>query len=372
MHPAYKLIDEASVFTPALVFYPALIRENIAAIIAMVGGTERLRPHVKTHKTAEIAKMQLEAGVTKHKCATIAEAELLASVGVPDVLISYPLVGPNIGRLLTLISRFPGTAFSTIIDHPAQLTLLSEALSLIRKTIDVLVDLNVGMNRTGIAVGDEAMSLYAKMANSPGVRPGGFHVYDGHNSTEPRADRDASARATLSRVLPMRSALQERGIAVPRLVCGGTPSFPSYAAIRDVDDLECSPGTYVLHDVGYGRYPDLATVTPAAICLTRVVSRPAPNRVTLDLGNKSVAADPLMVKRVKLLDFPEHTIVMHSEEHLVVETTVPVDYLPGDLVYAIPGHICPTVALHREVLIAEGGQIVARWKVAARDRFLSV
>ena len=276
------------------------------------------------------------------------------------------------GVTVTAIQLFERLPEHPVITMPLVTRLLSTSKPTAGKAIDVLVDLNVGMNRTGIAVGDDAVSLYTQMANSPGVRPGGFHVYDGHNSTEPRADRDASARATLSRVLPMRSALQERGIAVPRLVCGGTPSFPSYAAIRDVDGLECSPGTYVLHDVGYGRYPDLATVTPAAICLTRVISRPAPNRVTLDLGNKSVAADPLMVKRVKLLDFPEHTIVMHSEEHLVVETTVPVDYLPGDLVYAIPGHICPTVALHREVLIAEGGKIVARWKVAARDRFLSV
>ena len=91
--------------------------------------------------------------------------------------------------------------------------------------------------------------------------------------------------------------------------------------MTDVPGIECSPGTFVLHDAGYGpKYADLAGITPAAVLVTRVVSRPTPNRVTLDLGNKSVAADPLLEKRVTLLDFPEYTTVGHNEEHLIVET----------------------------------------------------
>jgi D-serine deaminase-like pyridoxal phosphate-dependent protein len=103
-----------------------------------------------------------------------------------------------------------------------------------------------------------------------------------------------------------------------------------------------------------------------------VVSRPTANRVTLDLGNKSVAADPVLEKRVTLLDFPEYKTVGHNEEHLIVETAGAGAYKPGDVVYALPGHICPTVALHKEVLVAEGGKIVGRWTVASRDRVLSV
>ena len=106
--------------------------------------------------------------------------------------------------------------------------------------------------------------------------------------------------------------------------------------------------------------------------VTRVVSRPTADRVTLDLGNKSVAADPLLEKRVTLLDFPEYKTVGHNEEHLIVETAGAAKYKPGDVVYALQGHICPTVALHREVLIAEGGKIVGKWPVASRDRVLSV
>ena len=99
MNPAYALSDVASVFSPSLVLYPELIRRNIARVIEMAGGPDRLRPHAKTHKTREIARMLLDAGVTKHKCATIAEAEMLATANAPDELNAYPLVGPNLARL---------------------------------------------------------------------------------------------------------------------------------------------------------------------------------------------------------------------------------------------------------------------------------
>src|SRR5262249_49690313 len=109
MNPIYKLSDVATVFSPSLVFFPELIKRNIARVVEMAGSPDRVRPHVKTHKTREIARMLLDAGVTKHKCATIAEAEMLAAVGAPDVLIAYPLVGPNLGRLAALIRKFPNT-----------------------------------------------------------------------------------------------------------------------------------------------------------------------------------------------------------------------------------------------------------------------
>ena len=373
MHPAYALSDPTSVFSPALVFFPELIRQNIMRVVEMAGSPDRLRPHVKTHKTREIVTMLLAAGVTKHKCATIAEAEMLAATGVPDVLIAYPLVGPNVGRLAHLIRKFPGTQFSALIDHPDAARALASGLSAAKLTVGAVLDLDVGQHRTGIPVGPDALALYELAASLPGLTPAGFQLYDGHNNQPDRAERDAAVRAFLAPVLQLRAAAEAKGIPVPRLVCGGTPSFPVYAAMTDVPGVECSPGTFVLHDAGYGsKYADLAGITPAAVLVTRVVSRPTPNRVTLDLGNKSVAADPVLEKRVTLLDFPEYKTVGHNEEHLIVETAGAAAYKPGDVVYALPGHICPTVALHKEVLVAEGGQIVGRWPVASRDRVLSV
>src|SRR5438309_3727065 len=109
MNPAYALSDVATVFSPSLVFFPELIRRNIQRVVEMAGSPQRLRPHVKTHKTREIARLLLDAGVTKHKCATIAEAEMRATAGAPDVLIAYPLAGPNLRRLVDLTPKYPHT-----------------------------------------------------------------------------------------------------------------------------------------------------------------------------------------------------------------------------------------------------------------------
>lgn len=371
-HP-YRLTDEADVVTPALVFFPELIRENVARVVELAGDAARLRPHVKTHKTREIARMQLAAGVTKHKCATIAEAEVLADAGAPDVLIAYPLVGPNLGRLAALARKFPGTAFSALIDHPAGADGLARAAKEAGRSFGFLIDLDVGQHRTGIAVGDAAAALYEYAARLPGLTAEGLHAYDGHNHQEARHDREASARAGLAPVLELRAKLEAKGLRVPRVVAGGTPTFPVYAAMRDIPGLECSPGTYVLHDHGYGsKYPDLTGITPAAVLITRVISRPTADRVTFDLGNKAVGSDPPMAKRVHLLDVPGYEVVGHNEEHLIVETPDAVRYKPGDVVYALPGHVCPTVAQYRDVLTAEGGRVTGRWVVAARDRVLSV
>ncbi len=106
MNPHYRLKDPSQVFSPSLLFYKDLIQSNIARTLAIAGGPERLRPHVKTHKTREIVRLQLAAGITKHKCATIAEAEMLASCNVPDVLFAYPIVGPNCGRVARLAAKF--------------------------------------------------------------------------------------------------------------------------------------------------------------------------------------------------------------------------------------------------------------------------
>lgn len=370
MSHSYHLSNVAEISSPALVFYPDLIRKNIAAVIRMVGDPVRLRPHVKTHKTTEIVQMQLMAGVTKHKCATIAEAEMLAAAGAPDVLISYPLIGPNVGRYAALVRKFPDTQFAALVDHPIALAPLGAAAG--NAPFQMMVDVNVGMDRTGVSL-DQAADLYRRLANTPGLKAVGLHCYDGQVNQESHADREAAVWANLTRVLELRAGLERQGLPVPTLVCGGTPAFPVYAGIRDVPGMECSPGTYVLHDHGYGsKYSDLTGVTPAAVLVTQVVSRPTANRVTLDLGNKSVAADPLLAKRVHLLDFPPHTPVVHSEEHYVVETAHADRYTPGDVVYALPGHVCPSVALHQEALVAEGGKVVGAWQITARNRKISI
>src|SRR5438105_2163964 len=176
MDSHYRLHDPSEVFSPGLLFYRDVIRKNIAGLVARVGDPKRLRPHVKTHKTREIVRMQLDAGIAKHKCATIAEAEMVAGVGAPDVLLAYPVVGPNCGRLAKLIGLVPGCRFSTLVDHPDAAQDLSDVMHRAGKKVDVLVDVDVGQHRTGIPPGPECARLYESIAKLPGLTPGGLHV----------------------------------------------------------------------------------------------------------------------------------------------------------------------------------------------------
>ncbi|HEV3146535.1 MAG TPA: alanine racemase, partial [Gemmataceae bacterium] len=184
MNSAYRLKHPDSVFSPSLLFYKELIRRNIARAVEIAGDPSRLRPHVKTHKTREIARMQLAAGITKHKCATIAEAEMLAACQIPDVLIAYPIVGPNCQRVAKLARKYAKTRFGVLVDHPKPMQALSSALSEAGQTVDAFLDIDCGMHRTGVEAGEKAFALYQQMSRAPGLRAAGLHVYDGHNHQE--------------------------------------------------------------------------------------------------------------------------------------------------------------------------------------------
>ncbi len=372
MNPHYAIRDTSSIYSPALVFYKDLIRKNIAYAVEIAGDATRLRPHVKTHKTRELVRLERDAGITKHKCATLAEAEMLASADATDVFIAYNMVGPNCRRLARLIRAYPRCRFSVTGDHPAALAALSRVLADEQQMVDVLLDLDVGQHRTGIAPGSEAAALYEQIAGLPGLRLGGLHVYDGHNHQESFIDRKQAVLNLLEPVLALRTMLETNGLPVPRLVVGGTPTFPIFAKL-DLPGLECSPGTCFLYDQGYGsKYSDMAAFTPAALLLTRVISKPLPTRLTLDLGYKAVASDPPAGKRLTLLDVPDYEAVLQNEEHLVIDTPHAANYQPGDELFAIPTHICPTCAMHQRAYVVEDGAVTGTWDIVGRDRVLTI
>jgi D-serine deaminase-like pyridoxal phosphate-dependent protein len=372
MESIYAIADVSQVHSPGLIFFKEIIEQNIRRCLEIAGSPHRLRPHVKTHKTREIVQMLLAVGVTKHKCATLAEAEMVASCGAPDVLIAYNLVGPNCDRLARLMAAYAATRFSVLADHPRGVEMLSAAVRGKGRSVDVLLDLDVGQHRTGIAPGPAAIELYHQIERSAGLRPGGIHVYDGQNRQADLAERAAAVDQQLAPILELRRQLERRGMPVPRLVLGGTPTFPVHAK-RQEPGVECSPGTFVLHDAGYGaKFPDMGGFTAAALVLTRVMSRPTPTRITFDLGSKAIASDPPAGERCVLRDVPECKAVLQSEEHLVVETGHAGRFAPGDWVLAIPTHVCPTCALHKSASVVSGGRITETWDIVARDRMLTV
>lgn len=366
----YRVDEIDEIPSPSLLIFVDIVRENLRTMLELVGDPARLRPHVKTHKMPALVRLAVEMGITKHKCATIAEAEMLAQAGAPDVLLAYQQVGPNVGRLAKLVSTYPETTFRAVVDEPGPARSLSEAMRSVGQTIHTLIDLNVGMDRTGTLPGQDADELYAEIERLPGLVPDGIHAYDGHSSAPDLDERRVAVSAVLDAITTMRDRLEARELPVPRIVVGGTPPFGIYAE-SDLPRLECSPGTIVLHDVGYGaKFPDLP-FTPAALLLGRVSSRPRPGMLCLDIGTKAVASDPIG-DRVKLLGIPDAELGKQNEEHLVVRTPAASDFPPGTPVLTIPVHICPTCALHREAIVIEGGRVVDRWQVTARDRQLTI
>jgi D-threonine aldolase len=354
--------------SPALLLYPERIRENISRMVRIAGGVSRLRPHIKTHKLPEVVQMQLEAGITQCKCATIAEAEMAAEAGVQDILIAYPIVGPNARRLLDLTNSFRETSFSCLADDPSAVALLSKTFEKSGRTIEVLLDVDCGQHRTGIQPGQSAMDLYRLLARSPGLKPGGLHVYDGHLHEANLAKRTELCTEAFAPVHEFRDSLLSAGLPVPRVVAGGTPTFPIHAKN---ESFECSPGTCVFWDQGYAsKFADMDFLI-AALVLTRVISKPGPNRLCLDLGHKAIASENPH-PRVHFLNLPEATAISHSEEHLVIETTQAAQFAVGDCLFGAPLHICPTVALHSEAVVISDQRASERWRITARDRRLTV
>lgn len=367
----YSIKDTSPILTPALCVFTEAVDTNIQKMIQMAGSPDRLRPHCKTHKMPAVVKRLQSHGVRKHKAATFAEAEMLADAGAADIFLAYNIVGPNIERSVNFVSRYPSVTFSVTADHAMPIRSLSAAMGKADQAIDVLLDLDTGQHRTGIAIGDEALELYRLLAELPGLKPGGFHVYDGHQHQSSLDERKAAVLGEWNQVMEFRARCENDSLPVPRIVAGGTVSFPVYAEIEE-PVLECSPGTCVFHDLGYGsRYADLNFV-PAAVLLTRVISRPTPDRVTLDLGYKAVASDPPAGQRVTFPALPDAKHELQNEEHLVLKTPEAARFVPGDELIAIPSHICPTSALHRTAWAITDGKVVAEWDVIARDRKLTI
>jgi D-serine deaminase-like pyridoxal phosphate-dependent protein len=293
---------------------------------------------------------------------------MCADAGAPHVLLAHAPVGPRAERLVALVRAFPNTEFAVIVDDAQVARHLSSVVSRAGLSLDVLLDIDCGMHRSGIAPGSSAEELYRVASTLPGLRAVGLHAYDGHIHDSDLDSRRVRCDEALSPVLALRDRLRAAGFTVSRLVMGGTPTFPLLATRADV---ECSPGTSVLWDYGYATtLPDLDYLCAAAL-LTRVTSRPLPNRLCLDLGHKAVGSE-MPQPRVVVLGLEDAKLVGHSEEHLVLETERAVDYPPGSVLYALPWHICPTVNLHSEVVLVQSHRATARWPVAARSRRITV
>lgn len=357
-----------NVLSPALLVFEDALEQNLDRMVAMAGDPARLRPHVKTHKMPAVVNRLVERGIRKAKCATLAEAHMLLDCGVDDILLAHPPVGPSARAWAKMVAEHPAKRLRTIVDHADTVIALSEAICRFPAAtkLDVLVDIDNGMHRTGIGPGAEVVALAERIATSPGLRFGGLHIYDGHVRDPDPKLRHSRVEADYAPVEATVQLLTTRGLAPERVVVGGTPSFAVHAGRESV---ECSPGTTTLWDMSsHTQFPDLG-FRPAAAMLTRVVSKPGGNRLCCDLGHKAVASE-MPHPRVLFPGLGAVDFVGHSEEHLVFETPLASRIATGTALLGIPWHICPTVALHDAAVWVREGRVAGSEPVTARSRVL--
>lgn len=361
----FTINDLEKIDSPALVIFPERVKANIQLAISMVGDINRLRPHIKTNKSSAPVKLMITAGISKFKCATIAEAELLGQCNAKDVVLAYQPTGPKLQRFIKVIQQYPTTDYSTITDSIAAAKELSKAFAAAGLNIPVYIDLNVGMNRTGIEPGESAIQLYSFLSNAPGIQAAGLHAYDGHIRDQDMSMRTKACDDSFKLVLDLKQQLESAGLKVPVIISGGSPTFPIHAKRKG---NECSPGTFIYWDKGYLTSCPEQSFLPAAVLLTRIVSLPAQGKICTDLGHKSVAAENEISRRVFFLNAEDIQPVSQSEEHLVADAAPGHSYKVGDILYGLPFHVCPTVALYESSFTIENGIVTGEWKHEARDR----
>lgn len=369
MKPWYSIGNIDTLDTPSLVVYPEHLIKNLDILGSIAGDMNRVRPHIKTNKCPQVAALMMEKGITKFKCATIAEAEMLAMQGAPDVLLAYQPVGPKAQRFSILQKKYSGTIFSCLIDNVESLKELSATAVAHEQAIRVFIDLNVGMNRTGIRPGREAFELFEEASRSKGINFIGLHAYDGHlrdADLEVRAQKcDEAFRA----VTDLRREIAKASRIPPVVVAGGTPTFPIHAKRGDV---EVSPGTFIFWDKGYQQILSEQPFEFAALVVTRVISVPDEHTLCLDLGHKAIAAENPITQRVYLLNASGLQPISHSEEHMVFRSESKHSFRTGDLLYGVPYHICPTVALYEDAAVCRKHRVEETWPILSRKRMITV
>jgi len=364
MNPGdYTLVNPDTVETPCLLAFPAAIHRNIDRMAEQLGGLKRIRPHIKTHKCNQVVRLLMGRGIDKFKCALVSEARLLIECGATDILLAYPVVGPAAGRLASLLAEHRDARVMVTVDDAGSAAALNEACRRYDRPVDVLVDLDVGMHRTGVHP-SEATALARAVREMSHLRLRGLHAYDGHIRDNDLSIRRKAVETAMSEPLRLKHEWAALGFVEGPLLLS-TSGTLSFVVAKDIDGIdEVSPGTWVFWDVAYDEI-DGHRFDFAGLVASRVISRPTPDTVTLDAGSKGLSRDitgpPLVINRPGLV--PDRA----NEEHQVCRWRGdgPAPSI-GEVVLLAPRHICTTVYLYGHFHVVENGRIVDRWPILCR------
>ena len=365
----YRVSGLDDVLTPALVLYPEMIASNLERTLTLLDGdANRWRVHIKTAKLGYTLRMLVERGIRNFKCATTLELLTACECGAEDVLFAYPSMGANARRAQELAAQFPRVRVSVLAENKEQVGQFRGS------RVGIFLDINPGMNRTGVeqsSPGD--IAGLAQGIGASGLEFRGLHYYDGHLGGLAFAEREQAAHRGYDQLLKIAAEVEKAGAHVPELITAGTPSFPaslSYAGFRGRRFVHrVSPGTVVYCDATcLAQLPAEYGYRPAALVVARVVSRPRAGTVTCDAGHKTVSSDAGVPSCVAL-GHPELTPLAPSEEHLPFAVAGGESGPhPGEILYLLPRHVCPTVNNFDCALLARRGEIEAVERVSARGR----
>ena len=364
----YRISNLDDLLTPALVLYPGIIASNIDRTVQLLdGNADRWRVHIKTSKLAYTLRMLVDRGVRNFKCATTLELLVGCQSGAIDILVAYPVMGANARRVREIAEQFPSVRISVLIENPQQLR------QWIGSSIGIFLDINPGMNRTGIEPDQtETIVQTIRQVADQGLEFRGLHYYDGQYGGCEESERTAAAYAGYDALLGLVTEIRGTGVCVPEIITAGTPTFPSSLTYRGFhgDDFihRVSPGTIVYCDASaLAQLPREWGYAPAALVVSRVVSHPHSGIITCDAGHKTVSADA-GVPTCVVVGHPELTPLSPSEEHLPVQSKTAPGPAIGDALYLLPRHVCPTVNNFDCALMVRNGRIESVETISARGR----
>jgi D-serine deaminase-like pyridoxal phosphate-dependent protein len=361
--------------TPSVLVDQQRLERNIDRMQAAADARRiRLRPHAKTHKSPDLAQIQVARGAVGICCAKLGEAEVFADAGIQDIRLPYPLNPANAARVLGLLDR---VRLSFIVDHMEVARSWSRILSDARRTVDVLVKVDVGFHRCGIDPGGGAAEFVSRVSELPGLTLRGLLSHAGHAYG---ASSDAEMAAIASSEAQLLTGLRDAtGLPLEEISVGATPT--ARFSLQEKGITEVRPGNYVYYDrtqvgLGVASWDDCALTI-----LSRVVSRPASDRVILDAGSKTLTTDLArgfgdvsgfgVVLESLGSTRPNENLVIErlSEEHATVRVRGEgSDLKPGDLVRIVPNHACVVSNLVEEVQLVSGDSALDRIDIAARGR----
>jgi len=340
---------------------------------------KRLRPHSKTHKSIALAERQISLGAVGVCCAKLGEAEVMADAGIDDIRLPYPLNPVNADRVLALLDR---ARISFIVDHAAVAQGWSDAMVRAGTTVDVLVKVDVGFHRCGIdPEGAEAARFVADVAALPGLRLRGLlsHAGQGYGATSAE-EAESIARSEADILRGLADQVRARGVSIDELSVGATPT--ARFSVTEPGVTELRPGNYIYFDrtqVGLGAagWDDCALTV-----LARVVTAPAPGRIILDCGSKTLTNDVArgfaampgygaVLAGIDGVQTPDDSLTIErlSEEHANVKVQGQRTRLaPGDLVRIVPNHSCVVSNLVDSAWMVSGTDVLEALRVSARGR----